>query len=58
MLFWGTNIIDFIEVVRKYKSYDIELIVVEVIRKEKYFTENYPEYCLEHMYMLNEKSEG
>lgn len=56
-LLWGANIIDFIETVRKYKSYDIELIVAEVIRKEKYFMENYHEYCLEHMYLLNEKSE-
>lgn len=56
-LLWGANIIDFIEAVRKYNSYDIEPIAAEVIKKEKFFIEKYPEECMPHMKLLSENSE-
>lgn len=56
-LLWGANIIDFIEVVRKYKSYNIEPIAEEVIKKEKFFIEKYPEECMPHMKLLSENTE-
>ncbi len=57
-LLWGANIIDFIEAIRKFKSYDIEPIAAEVIRKEKFFMEKYPGNCMLHMKLLSEKPEG
>lgn len=43
---WGYMIVDFIRAVRKYKSYDIEPIALQVKKKERYFREKYPEECL------------
>lgn len=56
-LLWGANIIDFIEAVRKYKSYNIEPIAEEVIKKEKFFMEKHPEECMRHMKLLSENTE-
>ena len=42
---WEYMIVDFIRAVRKYQSYDIELIADEVKRKEAFYREKYPEEC-------------
>lgn len=44
-LLYGHMIIDFIRAVRKYQSYDIEPIAVEVKKKEAFYREKYPEEC-------------
>ena len=42
---WGYMIVDFIRAVRKYHSYDIEPIALQVKKKERFFREKYPEEC-------------
>lgn len=42
-LLWGGNISHFIRAVRERGSYDIEPIATEVIKKELYYFEKYPE---------------
>lgn len=42
---WGFMIVDFIRAVRKYHSYDIEPIALQVKKKERFFRERYPEEC-------------
>lgn len=42
---YGHMILDFIRVVRKYQSYDIELIAEEVKKKEAFYRKKYPEEC-------------
>ena len=42
---WGYMIVDFIRAVRKYHSYDIEPIALQVKKKECFFREKYPEEC-------------
>lgn len=44
-LLYGHMIIDFIRAVRKYQSYDIEPIAIEVKKKEAFYREKYPEEC-------------
>lgn len=56
-LLWGMNILDFIEAVRKFKTYDIEPIAAEVIQKEKFFKENYPDECRPYTRFLEEMPE-
>lgn len=42
-LLWGGNISHFIRAIRERGSYDIEPIAAEVIKKELYYFEKYPE---------------
>lgn len=42
-ILWGGNIVKFIREVRKHGGYNIEPIAAEVIKKEKFFIEKYPE---------------
>ena len=42
---WGYMIVDFIRAVRKYHSYNIEPIALQVKKKERFFREKYPEEC-------------
>lgn len=42
-LLWGGNISHFIRAIRKHGGFDIEPIAAEVIKKELFFLEKYPE---------------
>ena len=54
-LLWGNNILTFIRAVRKFGGYDIEPIATEVIKKEKFFMEKYPQECRPYMDILEER---
>ena len=54
-LLWGNNIVEFIRAVRKRGSYDIEPIAAEVIKKEKFFAEHYPDAVRTYTNFLEEK---
>lgn len=54
-LLWGNSIVEFIRAVRKRGSYDIERIAAEVIKKEKYFAEHYPDAVRAYTNFLEEK---
>ena len=42
---WGHMIVDYIRAIRKFKSYEIEPIALQVRKKERFFREKYPEEC-------------